>query len=208
MAVTDVAIATRAARLLKAGQVTNLADTDKVSKTLNDIFVYVREELLRAHKWKFAREYVKLTRLATAPAFGYDYAYGLPSDWIRTVSVHDNDAGLGIINDYEESSITDTTRKGAIFTSVEDVYMKYVYAETDPTRMPPDFQTAFAYALAVEAPGISNISTTAWDRLEKVAARKLIRAKAADSLSSPPQRRPAGSWATSRQTWPSSRWPR
>ena len=93
-------------------------------------------------------------------------------------------------------------------TSIETAYLAYVYLVTDTNRLPPDVQTAFVYALAVQMPGISNIGVTSWERLETQATKKLNRAKSASSLGSPPRRRPAGSWATSRQSWPSSRWPR
>jgi hypothetical protein len=57
-------------------------------------------------------------------------------------------------------------------------------------------------------PGISNISAAAWELLEKDAISKVNRAKSSDSLGSPAAQRPVGSWVASRQSWPSTRWPR
>ncbi len=204
MPTSDTDLANRALRLLKAGRITSRTDESNNANAVNDVFDGELESLLRGHKWNFAKKFVTLARLSTAPAFRFDFAYALPSDWIRTISVSDNDAGTGVVN-FEEAEIENV---GALFCSIEQVFFSYVYRVTDPNRMPPDAQTAFVYALAVAMPGISNIGAAAWEALEKRAVHRLIRAKSADALGQPPGKRPAGSWATSRQSWPSSVWPR
>ncbi len=201
---SDTNIANRAMRLLKAGRIASLDDGSKNANVAIDVYDEVRDDLLRAHKWNFNKRLVLLARLSTAPAFGFDYAYALPSDWIRTYSLHDNDAGTGSVP-FEEAEVDGV---GALLCSVETAYLKYGYALTDPNRMTPDFRTAFAHSLAVNMPGIPNISAAAWERLEDQSTKKLNRAKSTDALGQPPERRPAGSWATSRQSWPSIRWPR
>ncbi len=204
MATSNTDLANRALRLLKGGRITSLTEGSNNANTVQDVYDSELETLLRGHTWNFAKKFVTLARLSTAPAFKYDFAYALPDDWLRTIAVHDNDAGTGNVN-FEEAEIEDV---GALFCSIETVFLSYVYRVTDPNRMPPDAQTAFVYALAVAMPGISNISAVAWEALEIRAVRRLIRAKSADALGQPPGKRPAGSWATSRQSWPSSRWPR
>ena len=204
MATSDTNIANRALRLLKAQRVTSLTDGSKNANVVNDVFTEIRDDLLRGHTWHFARRLVKLARLSAAPVFGFDFAYALPSDWLRTVTLKDNDAGLGLVN-FEEIEVANV---GVIACSIEIAYLKYIYTLTDPNRMSADFRTAFVYALAVQMPGISNISAASWERLEKMAVSKLNRAKSSDSLGSPPAQRPAGSWVSSRQSWPSTRWPR
>ncbi len=204
MATSETDIVNRALRLLKAQRITNLTDGSNNANTANDIYEGVREEVLRTHTWHFARKLATLARLSTAPAFGFDFAYALPADWIRSVSLHDNDAGLGNVN-YEEAEVDGS---GALLCSIENAFLRYVYDVTDPNRMSADCITAFAYALAVQMPGISNISNTGWDRLEREAKSKMTRAKSTDSLGSPALQRPIGSWVASRQFWPSTRWPR
>lgn len=204
MATSETNIANRAIRLLRGQRITSLTDGSKNGNAANDIYDEVRDDLLRGHTWHFARRLVKLARLSTAPEFGFDFAYALPSDWLRTVTLHDNDAGLGSVN-YEEIEVANV---GALACSIEDAYLKFIYTLTDPNRMSADFRTAFAYALAVQMPGISNLSAAALEILEKDAIKKMNRAKSSDSLGSPAAQRPAGSWVTSRQSWPSTRWPR
>jgi len=191
-------------RLIGGARITSLTDGSKNANVAKDIYDAVRDDLLRSHKWNFAEKLASLARLSTAPTFEFDYAYALPADWMRTVSVHDNDAGSGALN-YEEAEVAGV---GALLCSSETVYLKYIYKVTDPNRMPADFRKALSTSLARDmAIPIAN-SNTLHDAFEKRSTRDINRAKSADALGSPPPRRPPGSWASSRQSWPSSRWPR
>ena len=46
-----------------------------------------RQAALRAHPWKFAIKRAVLTPTTTPPPFGYLYAYNLPNDYIRKVTI-------------------------------------------------------------------------------------------------------------------------
>ena len=204
MPVSDTDLVNRALRLLKSGAITSLTDGSKNANVSIDVYDEARDDMLRSHTWHFARKLVKLAKLSTAPVFGFDNAFALPSDWIRTVTLHDNDAGLGnsVFEEVEVEAV------GALASSITDAYLKYIYRVTDPNRMAPDFRTALVYSLAVQMPGISNLSTAGWDRLELRSIRRLNKAKSSDSLGSPLEQRPIGSWVSARQIWPTTRWPR
>ncbi len=187
-------IANVAMRLLKADRITSLTAGDKNANVANDVFAEVREDLLRAHPWNFASRFEKLAQLSTAPTFEFDNAYGLPDLWLRTITVHDNDAGAGTLV-YREVEVANV---GAIATSVDEMWMRFVYSVTDPNRMAADFRMAFSYALALAMPGISNLSAAREERLEGRARSRLNRAKHSDAVGSMPEQRPPGSWITSR----------
>ena len=194
MPTSNTDLANRALRLLKGNRITALTDGTKNANVMNDIFTSEREALLRNHNWNFASKLTTLSRSSTTPSFDFDYGYVLPSDWIRTVAVHDNDAGAGAIH-YKEAELNG---EGVILASVETLYMRYVYAVTDPNRMPADFHAALVLALAVAAPGIGNISAARESELVTRAQRALMRARGADAQGSESERRPVGSWASSR----------
>lgn len=201
---SDTEIANRALRLLKANRITSLTDGSPNANKANDVFVEVREELLSSHNWNFATKRQKLAQLSAVPVFEFDHAYGLPSDWLRTVSVHDNDAGAGTLL-YREEEQDD---QGVILASADEIWIRYVYRLTDPNRMSAGFRAAFAYALALAIPGVPNLSNANRSELESEATRKLQKAKHSDALGSVPERRPAGSWITSRGGYPGWRaWP-
>src|SRR3546814_5810833 len=82
-----------------------------------DLYEYLRDDLLRGHTWNFATRMVELTVNATAPAMEFDYAHDLTADWLRTITVHDNDAGQGALPFLEME--VDATR--VLATTSEDV---------------------------------------------------------------------------------------
>lgn len=201
---SDTGIANVALRLLKANRIVSLTDGSNNANAANDVFTEVRDDLLRAHNWNFATQRQKLAKSATAPVSGFDNAFPLPSDWIRTVNVHDNDAEAGPPPFYREEELDDG---GVIVTDVDELWVRYVYRVTDANRMASDFRMAFAYALALAIPGVSNLSAAREDALEGRARRRLNRAKHTDAMGSTPERRPVGSWITSRGGLPSHTWP-
>jgi hypothetical protein len=174
---TDVEIANAALRRLGAGTVTSFTQGTKSANCVNDLYVVTRDNFLRAHNWNFASKRVKLAQLSTAPAFGFDYAYALPSDWIRTVSVHDNDAGVSTVT-YKEETQDD---QNVLLCSSTDVYLRYVSRVTDPNRMPPDFRTAFSRRLAAEMALDLTASNSIQAASDQEAERLLLRAKSADA---------------------------
>lgn len=186
-----------ALRLVKGNRITSLTDGSKNANAANDVFPFVRDDLLSSHSWKFATKRVKLGRISAVPVSGFDYGYALPSDWIRTVSVHDNDRENGSIN-YAEAELNS---QGAILTDAADVYLVYVYRCVDPNRWSVDFIAAFETALAAKlAIPVAN-SNTLKQELEVEARTDLAKAKSKDAMGSSPVQRPRGTWATSRGGW-------
>jgi len=191
-------------RLLMAQRITSLTDGSNNANAAIDVYTQVRDDLLRSHNWNFATRRRKLAQTSTDPTFEFDHAYVLPSDWLRTVSVHDNDAGAGTLLYREE----EVSNQGAIVASADEIWIRYIYRVTDPNRMPADFRAALAYSLALAIPGVSNLSAAREDRLEDRAERRIRKAKHSDAMGSAPEQRPAGSWITVRGGYPGWRaWP-
>jgi hypothetical protein len=201
---SETDIVNRALRLLKAQRITSLTDGSNNANQANDVFTQVRDDLLRSHNWNFATKRAKLAQNSTDPTFEFENAFTLPADWLRTVTVHDNDAGTGTVLWKEE----EVAGVGVISSSADELWIRYVYRVTDINRMAADFQTALAYELAISLPGISNLPASREAELEKRAKGKLRKAKHSDAAGSFPERRPAGSWVTVRGGYPGWRaWP-
>lgn len=49
------------------------------------VWDYCLYEVLQSHDWKFAKTRAKLTQSTTAPEYAYQFAYELPSDFLRLV---------------------------------------------------------------------------------------------------------------------------
>ena len=187
--VTNVAL-----RRIGASRIVSLTDGSTSANVANDIYEEVRDDLLRSHPWNFATKRVKLAQSTTAPIFEFDHAYPLPSDWLRTISVHDNDAGHGTI--LYRSELIGTQH--AIIASSDNVWLRYISRVTDPNMMAPDFRKAFEYALARDMAIALTSSNNLHESMATLAERALNKARSNDALGSFPELRPRGSWANSR----------
>ena len=190
---SETDVANVALRLVGGTRITSFTQATPNANAINDIYSEIRDNLLE-FPWNFATQRVELARLTTTPSFKFDYGYALPSDWIYTISVHDNDGGFGTI-DFREEQLAG---QKVLSTDSTSVYLTYVKRETNPNLMPPSFRIALSSALARNlAITIAN-SNVLEDQLAARAEKDLAKAKSIDSLGSFPEPRPRGSWALSR----------
>ena len=159
MAKDNVSIANLA--LSRIGISAKIASFDERSKEaieINAVFDEVRERVLSAAPWPFARKVATLQKTGSTPyRFAYRYAY--PADclkirkllpeypagqspegfrtWLRTTPIR-----------YELE--TDSTGQLTICTDEDIASVEYTLRITDPTRYDAKFTGAFAWALATE----------------------------------------------------------
>ena len=191
---SDTDSANVALRLIGQTPITSLTDGSTTANVVDDVFKELLDDLLRAHPWNFATKRVQLARLSTAPTFEFDYAYAHPADWLRTISVHDNDAGHGSVLYRTE----EVAGQNAIVSSSDAIYLRYVYRVTDQNLMAADFRRAFQVALARDLAIPLASSNSMQEQYAKEASRVLARARSADAMGGFPELRPRGSWASSR----------
>ncbi len=187
---SEVGICNSALTKIGAGRVVALDDGSKNANACAELYPKLRDDLLRRHVWNFACVRLKLARLAAAPVFGYAYAYQLPSDWLRTVAVYEDDAAAALA-DYRIEGRT-------ILSSAEALYLLYIRAVTDPNDMPSDFREALACLLACD---LSVPIAQSWSLRQEMgdAFRDAVaRAKSVDAVEDCPEPMPAGSWVTVR----------
>uniref|UniRef100_A0A6M3MCC1 Putative tail tubular protein n=1 Tax=viral metagenome TaxID=1070528 RepID=A0A6M3MCC1_9ZZZZ len=93
--------------------ITSLVAPQKEVKTIcAQWYDLSRQEALRAHPWNFARGTAKLAVSATAPLFGYDSKFPLPTDFLRLRFIGEDNYGLvGIDFDFESSDYILTSRE-------------------------------------------------------------------------------------------------
>lgn len=191
---SDTDIANVALRLVGQTTITSLTDGSTTANVLDDLYTEVLDDLLRSHPWNFATKRVQLAQSSTAPTFEFDHAYALPADWLRTVSVHDNDAGHGTVL-YRMEQVGG---QNAIVASSDAIYLRYIHRVTNPNLMSADFRRAFQLALARDLAIPLASSNTMQEQFSREATRVLARARSADAMGGFPELRPRGSWATSR----------
>jgi len=190
---SETDIANVALRLVGGTRITSLTQGTPNANAVQDLYSTIRDELME-FPWNFATKRIELAKSTTSPGFGYDNAFALPSDWVFTISVHDNDESVGTIEFRHEQ----VGAQNVIATDVDSVFLVYTYKEHDPNIMTPAFRKALSSALARDLSITVANSNVLEDQLGKRATKDLARAKSLDAMGSFPEPRPRGSWANSR----------
>ena len=185
-----VGICNAALRKLGASTITSLSQGTKNANWCNDRYSEMRDALLEMHPWNFAIKSAKLAQLAATPVVKFDYAYQLPTDFIRAVSVHDSNEGSGIV----DHQLRDNT----VEASASELWMVYVQSVSDPNKFSPLFREALSSYMAVDGATAIAESVTMRDLLLSEFEKIIRRARSADSMSNLPDRMPVGSWMTGR----------
>ncbi len=91
MAASDVEICNIALAVLEEQRITSLTESTEQGRYCNIHYDDARDFVLRLHPWNFATRRASLARNATAPAFGYDNSFKLPTDpyCLRVISAND-----------------------------------------------------------------------------------------------------------------------
>ena len=193
---TEAGICNSALSKLGNNRINSLTEGTPAANLCLEQYGKLRDHLLRSHDWNFAASRVKLAQLSSTPAFGYDYQYALPSDWMRTISVHPGDSRKGHIADYATES---SDAEGRVLrTDCRDVYLRYVRKVEDPNVMDPAFREALAWRLAMELAVPLAKSGSLRDRMAAGFEDALAIAKSIDGQDDPPQVLPDGDWVSAR----------
>jgi hypothetical protein len=138
--VSDVSICNLALQKLGAARITALTDNSRNARSCNNCYTSIRDKELRRHNWNFSIKRAVLAPLATAPAFGYLYAFPVPNDFLKIIMPPqfnldwklENQGGVRVI----------LTNQGNVMNLV------YVAQITDPMQFDAAFAEAFAAKLA------------------------------------------------------------
>jgi hypothetical protein len=188
------------AALIKLGEKTilSLTDDNKPARTLNAMFVRIRQSELRAHNWSFSIKRAQLAAQATTP-LDYAYAYRPPADNLKLVQVGDF---------YPEADLSDYVasdgagyayENGLILTDLSaPLKLRYIADIDDPTLFDANFVEAFACKLAMEAAEPLSASTAkrqlAFDEYKYAVATALR----SNAIEKPPVKQADDTWVLSR----------
>lgn len=105
---------------------------------------------LGLYPWAFATRYMRLGRSATAPAFGYKYAYSLPGDCVRVIDVrcHGEDGSVPAMAWNMRGQPWAIVGR-SVYTDAGSVALRYVSNKLD-TQLSDLFADALAWRLAFE----------------------------------------------------------
>lgn len=188
---TDVGICNRALAMIGQPPITALVDdpstaTNKAVMWASLLYPEVLLDLLATHPWRWASKRATLDEdTVEEPDHGYEYAFYLPSDWVRMCEPSTNE-------------ILYSVEGGRVLTNVEEFQCRYVYAVEDPELFPRIFIKALAAQLAAELAiplaGKERL-TQFWGRM---ALQYLNQAKATDATGEQPDE-VEDSWISARR---------
>ena len=140
--ITNLQIANKALTKLGLREIASFDSQEEAARVAQSLFGSVRDFELSIYQWAFAMKRAELPALADGPAFGYDYQYALPVDFLRLEGIY-NRGGF----DRDAYTLEGNT----ILTDIPaPLQIRYISRHLDRTKWPPYFVEAFATRLAYE----------------------------------------------------------
>lgn len=146
--------------------------------------------------WRFAKRVSQVdSSVNLTPAFGYNYAFALPNDWIRTVVVSSSPNLDPPLAQYFEEA-------GFIYANSTPIYLSYISIDDsyggNMGKWPASFVEYVGYRLASQAAG--KIPGTDGKAAEMATAEKNQKrnAKGTDAMNDPPGQPPLSQLVRSR----------
>ena len=146
-----VQIANRALSKIGAARIISLSDDNKQARACTSCIYDIIDDELRAHRWQFAMKRTELAALSEAPAFGYEYQYGVPSDFLRIDMVND-EYPSAVMDNYIGAEYLEWTLEGnVILTDIAaPLKLRYIASVQDPSAWDSSFREAVAARVAME----------------------------------------------------------
>jgi len=177
MALSQIALCSRALIKLGAQPIASFAEGTVESQVAAALFPSVRDGLISAHPWSFASAQATLPRLANDPVADHRYAYQLPPDFLRALSVGQGARGRGTAYRIVESTLQ---------TDSDGIVLSYIF-RSDESAFPPFFDAALIAALAAEFCLPVTESTSRAELLYRLAENEFRRARLIDAQQDTPQ---------------------
>ena len=136
---------------LGVSKIDSTSESSTAANRLNDVYQYVRDEVLEADDWDFATTRVLIAANAETPVYGYDYAYTLPADFLKLCEDKKDDPPVyPNTYPYVIEALDDGTH--CLFcdydNSDSNLSIKYVRREENPARYSASFVRALSARLA------------------------------------------------------------
>ena len=158
------------------------------ARACDNRFDDVRDLVLRSHIWNCAlKREGPLPSSATAPSWGYDYAYPKPAEMLRLIAVKENEHAFKIEGD---NIVTDSSTLNIL----------YIERVTDTAKYDSLLVQAIALRLATEIGQDLTGKTELKENLMRKYREVLSEARSADAAEGTPQKIESDLWLQSRYT--------
>lgn len=177
--------------LLGARTLLTLTDNRTERRSLDSVWDQTLKFMIEAAIWHFAARTEEISASDTQDsAFGWEYVFEKPEDYVRIISISDNDRLTPTLQYYAD--------EGDYFLAdCDPIYLQYVSDDinhgADPGKWSASFSTAFMDELAYRvAPQMANVSLQTRDWLAKKKRQSLYYAKGKSAVNQPRAELPVG----------------
>jgi hypothetical protein len=183
---------------LGAKEITSLeSGTDREAVLCRRLFHPARRSTLASHHWNNATRSVQLTEDTNVTPVFFTYAYALPGDLLRVISVHPSD-DLNAYCNYRVQNANDTDADSVLLCDSNQVYINYIFDNVDVATMSQGYRDVLAFVLARDLCLALGKSVSKFELTGKEYRRALTIGKSIDGFEEPHQALPEGSWVRSR----------
>ena len=196
MATSKLVLYNAALRHIGQRKLSALTEEGEGRRVLDDVYDTAIQYCLEQGQWNFAIRSQEIDYSPSVdPAFGYQYAFEKPDDWVRTT-------GLSTSEYFNPPLIQYVDENNYWWADVTPLYVRYVSNGTDYgldlSLWPSTFERAVMLYLAyLIAPTLTN-SDEKTDSLEKQFKRALTDARSKDAINDAVAFPPVGSWVNTR----------
>ena len=171
---TEVSICSNALRRLGDDPITSLTDDTERARLCNSFYADTRDAVLRLHPWNFAITRASLSKLSTAPAYGFANQFSLPTNpyCLRVLGMEYEDYIFKVENV--------ATHGRVLLTDEATANIIYVARITDTNLFDAMFVDVLTQKLAVDLAYPVTNSTTLQTQMQKVFEKKLSEARSID----------------------------
>lgn len=177
MALSDIALCSKALAKLGAEAISSFEDGSYEAEVATSLYGSTRDALLSSYPFSFASGQRSIPKLTTTPVADFGYAYQLPSDFLRALSVGTGTEGRGIEYRISERRIHADAGDTIILT--------YIF-RPDESTFPPFFDQCLIAHLAAEFCIPITDSTSRADLMAGLAEKSFRGAKLIDSQQQTP----------------------
>lgn len=190
MATTKTSIGNSALRMIGKPRIDSFASGGAAGQILEDIYEDKVEDLLRKHLWNFAIKRASLNASATAPEWGFENSYLLPTDCIRVVSIEDD----GYV--YPEK--WQVEGRYVVTDSPAPLKIKYIRRAAE-SEFDSSFKECLSSILAAEMAQALTGSQELQAEMQSEAERKFRLAKGADGQEGTPPTLKLNTWVRAKR---------
>lgn len=178
MALSDIALCSRALIRIGAAPITSFSDGTAESEIAGALYAPVRDGLLSAYGWSFASAQITLNLLEAAPLADYQYAFQLPEDFLRAISAGAGAKGRGL--NYRIA-------RGQLHCNSATAVLSYIFRPEEES-FPPYFDQVLIARLSAEFTIPVTENTSRAEAYFRMAEAEFQRARQIDAQQATPKK--------------------